>query len=157
MVEPRESPYDLALREMDADSPDVVRALELLRTAYAAGDQRAAYALGTWHLHGKPPFVEIDERKALELIGEAAEALVPDALFDMAITLEKGALGLKADPEAAFLLYLKAALRGEEQSVFEVGRCYFYGIGTAKDRGVADVWLARAAELGYKDVKEESE
>ena len=37
---------------------------------------------------------------------------------------------------------------GDKQSIYEVGRCMFYGIGTKRDRRLADAWLARAEALG---------
>ncbi len=45
-------------------------------------------------------------------------------------------------------LYLRAALEGETQSLYEVGRCYYYGIGVSRDRAIARVWLDRAESLG---------
>lgn len=35
--------------------------------------------------------------------------------------------------------YLRAALAGDAQAIYEIGRCYFYGIGVSKDRRQAKV------------------
>lgn len=48
----------------------------------------------------------------------------------------------------AFKLYLKAALLGERQSLYEVGRCFYYGIGIEKNQEVANVWLEEAERHG---------
>lgn len=138
--------YDEALAEMRANSPDVCKAFALLTQADAAGDARATYALGTWYLHGRSPIVEPDRGKAISLLQAAANAGVPDALYDVGVWYEKGELG-QPDFVRAFRSYLAAALRGEEQSIYEVGRCYHYGIGVSVDREVAEIWLKRAAEL----------
>ena len=46
-------------------------------------------------------------------------------------------------------LYLRAALEGGKQSIYEIGRCYYYGIGVAQDRSIARAWLDRAEKLGF--------
>lgn len=56
--------------------------------------------------------------------------------------------GVVKNARKAFELYLRAALHGEQQSVYEVGRCYYHGVGVARDRHLARIWLDRAAELG---------
>ncbi len=138
--------YDEALAEMRSNSADVFKAFALLTRADAAGDARATYALATWYLHGRSPIVEPDLAKAISLLQVAANAGVPDALYDMGVSYEKGESG-QPDFVRAFRSYLAAALRGEEQSIYEVGRCYHYGIGVNVDREVAEIWLQRAAEL----------
>jgi len=141
--------YESALAEMNGTSPNVARSLKLLEKARDLGDARASYAIATWYLHGNPPFVLKDIGRAFDLLKEAAAAHVPDALYDLAVGYEKGDFG-SADTRLAFDSYLKAALRGEVQSVYEVGRCYFYGIGVEMDPRIADIWLERAAELGIE-------
>jgi len=77
----------------------------------------------------------------------AANAKISEALSDLAKSMEKGE-GVQIDLKRAFELYVDAALRGHHGSVFEVGRCYYYGIGVSEDRSCADIWLERAEELG---------
>jgi TPR repeat protein len=139
--------YDEALREMNAEVPDIRRAFELLHQAQSAGDPRAVYALGTWYLYGKPPVIERDLTRAVELLKQAAAAGLPDALYDLAVSYEKGETGTP-DPVNAFQSYLRAAIRGDDQSVYEVGRCYQHGIGVRSDPSVAAIWFDRAKELG---------
>ncbi|MEA2720308.1 MAG: uncharacterized protein QOJ39_2172 [Candidatus Eremiobacteraeota bacterium] len=139
--------YDEAFDVMHGSEPDVAKALGLLERAHEAGDARATYALGTWYLHGKEPHVPVDAGIALEYIAKAASARVPDALYDLAVSYEKGGV-VALNAVLAFQYYLRAALRGDNQSVNEVGRCYRNGIGVATDSELADIWYERADELG---------
>lgn len=139
--------YDDALEEMSAKRPNSARALLLLEKAHKVGDARATYALGTWYLHGR--HVTKDLRKASKLIKAAAQAKIADALFDLAVSYEKG-VGLKKSEKAAAQCYLEAALCGDRQAVFEVGRCLYYGIGFSKDRLQAKVWFKRSKALGIR-------
>ena len=137
--------YETALAEMQRESPDVPRALALLQEAVQGADPRASYALGTWFLHGT--HVARDVRKATKLIRVAADANVVDALFDLAVAYETG-VGVRKNLKLAARHYLRAALHGSDQATFEVGRCYYYGIGFERDRPAAKIWLDRAEELG---------
>lgn len=134
----RKGAYDNALREMKKPQPNTGRAERWLGMAREAGDPRAAYALGTWYLHGE--HVLRDQAKGVALIREAAAANVPDAVFDLAVSYERG-VGVRQNLRKAAEFYLRAALLGEPQSPYEVGRCYYYGIGVAKDARMARVWL----------------
>lgn len=140
------SAYDEALLAMYHDPPDIRKAFQLLTEAENSGDARATYALATWYLFGQAPVVERDRAKAARMLEVAAAAGIPDALHDVAVSYEKGDLYAQ-DLVRAFQSYLAAALRGDQQSVYEVGRCYFYGIGVSEDQIVGDIWLKRAAEL----------
>jgi TPR repeat protein len=135
-------PYETALREAQKRRPNLDLAFKLLTRADKRGDARATYALATWYLHGK--CVARDVRKATTLLRRAADKDVPDALFDLAVSLEKG-VGVPRNPRKAAELYLRSALAGEIRAYFEVGRCYFHGIGFRTDRRVARIWLNVAA------------
>lgn len=139
-------PYDRALRMMRASKPNLKSAKSLLEKASAAGDHRATYALATWYLHGKFPIVGIDEKKGANLLKCAADAGNADAAFDYGVSLEKGA-GVRKNEKAALIYYLRAALIGDTGAVEAVGRMFYHGIGVAKDRKVAWVWLDRHRTL----------
>ena len=140
--------YEEALAEMSQDNPNAKRALKLLNESLAEGNPNAAYALGTWYLHGEN--VDKDTAKAMVLLKRAADKNVPEACYDLAVSYETPE-GVAANPEKAFELYVKAALHGDAQSFHEVGRCYYYGIGTPRNEGLADIWLEKAEELGVTD------
>lgn len=141
------SNYEIALKEALKKKPDFAKTFGLLNEALTAGDARAAYALGTWYLHGT--HVRKNRRKAVKLLKVAAEARISDALYDLAVCYEKGA-GVKKDLKRAYELYVFGALWGDDQSVYEVGRCLYYGIGTRQDRQLSKVWYERAGILGVK-------
>lgn len=142
--------YDQALTEAQAAGGDRKKTWRLLNRAYKSGDPRAAYAIGTWYLHGKDEFIAKDLKRAIPLLREAAYAEHADAAYDLAVCYENG-IGVKKSARRAVLLYLRGALLGEKQSIYEVGRCYWYGIGVKRDRAIADMWLDRAAKLGVKE------
>lgn len=131
---------------MQSNSADIELATQHLRNGLQVGDPHAAYALGTWYFHGSNG-VRRNRRRGIELWIIAAEAKLSDALFDLAVCYEKGTI-VDKNPQKAFLLFLDAAIRGDKQAVFEVARCYTYGIGVSSDRQIADIWSARAEELG---------
>ena len=58
--------------------------------------------------------------------------------------------GVKKNLSKALLYYTNAALLGDSQAHYEVGRCYYYGIGTRKDPDTAEIWLSSAERLGIK-------
>jgi TPR repeat protein len=144
-VTSRRSDYDEALRESSSNKPDYKKAFIWLRKAHHQRDRRATYALGTWYLHGR--YVKKNVMRAIRLIELAAAANVSDALFDLAVSYEKGQ-GVRRSEKVAARLYLEAALSGDHQAAYEVGRCLYYGIGFLKDRSQARVWFDRARALG---------
>jgi len=139
--------YDLALKKSRRKSYDAEEVLSLLSTASKEGDDRAQYALATWYLYGK--HVEINFAKAIRLLKMAVKKQNKDAMFDLAVCYEKGK-GAKKDLARAFELYVSAALWGDAQAHYEVGRMLFYAIGIPKNRKLANIWLKRAEMLGAK-------
>lgn len=142
----RSSEYSKALEVMKGPRPDEARALELLRRAHKKNDASATYAIATWYLFGRGG-LRRNIRSAVKLLRQAARQKVPEAMYDLAVCYETGR-GVNKNPKTALRYYLDAAIRGDGNAVFEVGRCFYYGIGVARNRDLADVWLVRAEELG---------
>lgn len=136
--------YNMALREMRKKRPNIALVLRLLERARGRHDSRAAYALGTWYLHGKN--VKKSLSKAVALLREGASGGVPAALFDLGVCFESG-VGVSKNLKRAYRCYVEAALRGDRNACYEVGRCLYYGIGVARDRRVAWVWLDHAGQI----------
>lgn len=107
---------------------------KLLQAAHERGDRRATYAIGTWYFHGR--LFDQDERKGFLMMLEAADDFVADACFDVAISYEIGR-GVRKNLKKAAVYYLRAMMLGEKQSISEVGRLLYWGIGVAKDRALA--------------------
>lgn len=134
--------YERAFRMMRAGKADSQKVADLLESAFAVGDPRAAYALATWYLFGHGGYPQ-DLRKAVKLLRIASKAHVPSAHFDLAVCYETGR-GVRKSEASAYRHYLAAALYGDADAFHEVGRCLYHGIGSARDRKSAAVWLDRA-------------
>ena len=70
--------------------------------------------------------------------------------YEQAICYELG-MGVIADPERAFALYLQAAEARHLASQIEVARCFYWGIGTDRNHQAAVGWYRIAAEGGDAD------
>jgi uncharacterized protein len=143
------SKYERALKLAEGRSGKTRKVYDLLVAADKAGDPRATYALATWYLHGSR-FTKKDLARGNEMLQQAASKNVPDAAYDLAVSLEKG-LGIRKSERKSFELYMRAALLGERQSLYEVGRMYYHGIGTHKNRRLAEIWLDCAESFGITD------
>lgn len=131
-----------ALAEMKKKKPDTEKAFQLLQSAHKKGDAHASYALATWYYHGA--YVEKNLKKAVSLAKAAvAKENIAEAFFNLAVSYERGE-GIVKNESKAYELYLKAAIWGDEQAFYEVGRCLFHGIGTSQNKRLARVWLERA-------------
>ncbi len=137
--------YERALKLAARTQPDLVQASALLEQAHEQGDPRATYALATWSLSGNAVHPK-DLRRAAKLLKLAAKADIAAAHFDLAVSYETGQ-GIRKDEKAAYRHFLAAALNGDNAALAEVGRCLYHGIGVARDRKVAEVWLRRADAL----------
>ncbi|MES1185390.1 MAG: tetratricopeptide repeat protein [Myxococcales bacterium] len=113
----------------------------LLRAAATAGHAMAAHALAIWYLRGIGVRKNFAKAVALERI--AAQAGISEAIYNLAISHEKGQ-GAKRNPVEALRLYRAAARRGDVDAMYDVGRCLFYGIGTAKNERLGRRWVLRS-------------
>lgn len=128
--------YTEALHIMRAKGGDmeIASVVKLLRTARRKGDFWASYALGTWYFHGE--HFKTDKAKGFALMLEAADNFVPDACYDVAVSYELGD-GVRKSRKSAVVYYLRAMMLGEKQSVTEVGRVFYWGIGVQRNRAIA--------------------
>jgi TPR repeat protein len=125
-------------------------ALPLIKQAAASGNEEALYAMATWHLFGR--FVPKDFRKAAQYLKKAARRHYAPAMFDLAVLYETGR-GVTKDKNRAFKQYMCAARQGDVDALKSVGRCLFHGIGTAKNRQVAELildWTELPASKGNR-------
>jgi TPR repeat protein len=70
--------------------------------------------------------------------------------LNLAIACERG-IGIARDPIRAFALYERASFAGSLDAVYEVGRCKYYGIGTAVDRAGAQAHFEQARRFGHAE------
>jgi TPR repeat protein len=144
--------YEHALRLARQQTKPSRQVYDLLLAAHSNGDGQATYALATWHLFGSP-FTKIDYRVANGMLRLAADKGIADAAHDLAVSYEKG-LGIGKSLPRAFEYYVRAALLGDTQSYFEVGRMYFHGIGTPRNRRLAEIWIGKAEALGAEEAQQ---
>ena len=138
--------YDRALKLTQKKIPDLAGAHILLEQAYRNGDARAAYALGTWALHGAEPYVKRNLKHAVRLLKEAASAGVREARYDLAVCYQRGE-GVAKNESRAFELYLSAALQGDVDSIVEVARCFKYGYGVERNNRAFKVFRDHAEAI----------
>ncbi len=137
--------YFKALKEARNKRPKWQVVQAQLERASGLGNGKAIYALSTWYLHGQ--VYRRDLKKAVELLNLACDKNIPEAHFDLAICLEKGK-GVKKNLREAFLHYLKACRLGDKDAAYEVGRCYYYGLGVKADKEIGRIWLNGFKEKG---------
>lgn len=141
--------FKLALKLALEDNQNNEKVFSLLTSAAADGHPDATAAIASWYANGM--HVSKNSKLAVEWFRKAAELGSADGYFGIAVALHRGIGGLKKDLKGAFRNYFCAAIRGDAQAVHAVGRCYWHGIGIKKDREIAELWLARADELGVSD------
>lgn len=122
--------YKQAL-ELETSGGDPSKIVSLLEDSASKGCSDATYALATFYLHGK--YLNPDPALAFYYLQLAAKGLHPSALFDLGNAFETGDICAKNE-EAAFQSYLTAAIFGDREAINEVARCFYYGIGTRKDK-----------------------
>jgi hypothetical protein len=140
--------FVLAEREAHKKRPRLDNVLTQLLRAQEHGDPHAAYALGTWYFYGH--VVPKNVSKGVALLRKAALAGVAAAAHELAVSYEV-AREVKQNTRQALKYYLRAALSGDMQSAYEVGRCYYYGIGCAADRAVGGIWVHWACLQGASE------
>ena len=140
--------YEIALQSAKKSKTRTRKVYDLLVLADKEGDGRATYALATWYLFGTK-FTPKDLVYGTELLKRAEREGVADAVHDLAVSYEKGVVVGKSAAKA-FVLYVKAALLGDKQSFYEVGRMYYHGIGVRQNRELAEIWLDKAESLGIR-------
>lgn len=140
--------YLSALSIAQGPNPDLQRAHQLLKDAEQLGYSKAQMALASWYFHGQAGVIEKNIPRAVELYTAAARQFEPDACYELALYFEKGEI-LPEDFIKARSYYMKAALLGHKQAIFEMGRCFYYGIGEgAGDKVLAEICFEIADHFG---------
>jgi TPR repeat protein len=140
---------DAALFNLDGTG-QLAMAEEYYLRAYAMGDARAAYRLGTMYATGKG--VTIDLAVATRWYKIAADAGLPAGQFALGLTWWNShywtGLALEGDYAEAVRLFDLAALRGYAPSYLYLGLASNLGLGVERDYAKASEWYEKAAALG---------
>jgi TPR repeat protein len=125
----------------------------LYERAYAAGDLRAAYRLGTMYATGRG--VAIDLAVATRWYRIAAEGGLPAGQHALGLTWWTSrywtGLALEGDRAEAVRLFTLAAGRNYAPSYIYLGIAAQYGYGTERDYAAAADWYERASVAGDVD------
>ncbi|AQZ50953.1 Putative beta-lactamase HcpC precursor [Martelella mediterranea DSM 17316] len=87
-----------------------------------------------------------DEKAALALYRKTAEASFAPALNRMGLVYWRGEAGVARDPQAAAVFFEHAAVQGDANAAFNLGKLYLDGDGVEKDRTRAATLFRVAAE-----------
>lgn len=133
----KRNPYRDA-EKLEKKKGDPTKIVALLKESAGNGNANAQYALGTLYLHGK--YVSKDSKLALDYLEAASTKMHPGALFDLGVSYEQGEIRNK-DESKAFRSYLLSMIFGDKSAIYEVARCFYYGIGVNKDRAVYEILM----------------
>lgn len=118
--------------------------------AYALGDVRAAYRLGSMYANGRG--VEVDLAVATRWYRLAAEAGLPAGQHALGLTWWNGhywtGRALEGSYDEAVRLFELAAESGHAPSYLYLGLALDYGYGVTPDPLLAEQWYRRAMEAG---------
>ena len=127
-----------AMAELPEDAPETIRA-----TANAAlnGDSVAQHDLASWYAVGR---AEPDFERAVFWYRQAAEAEVPNALYNLGVLTQRGR-GVPQDPAAAIALFERAADAGHSHAQVALGLAYLTGTGVDTDSVQAARYFSTAS------------
>jgi TPR repeat protein len=131
MVDQYENARNLMAGHQVSKAP---KAYALLEIAMKKGDHRAAYAIGTWYLHGF--YLKKDVKRGVSLIAKAADNEVADAAFDLAVCYELGT-GKKANDNKALCYYMRSFLLGYSAAAIEIERLLYWGDTSVRNRSLS--------------------
>jgi TPR repeat protein len=118
------------------DSQRQREGVAMIEKLHREGNPTAAYAIGTWHLHGTHGYA-LSTEKAAPYLQYATEHSIPEAAYDLGVLVETERLGTRARRDA-FGHYVLAAILGDQEGAEEVARCFYWGIGTFRNREAAE-------------------
>lgn len=125
-------------------------AVSFLQRASQAGSPEAQFELAKLYERGTG--VPQDERRALALYRQAAEAEYADAINDLGFMHYQGGLGLPADPQRALTFFERAADLRHPQAQFNFAALIDDGLIPSKGPTDAALYLYQALRSGSSDV-----
>lgn len=136
--------YEIALEIADRENEELDgdRVLSLLDNGIEEGDERAACARAICYVDGKYGS-DIDGTKATELFLGLSESKVPEALFALAVSFDKGD-GVVKNQSVAFDYYLEAATLGHSEACFQVSEFFREGLIVLESENLQGFWLKRS-------------
>jgi len=128
-------------------------AVHWYRKAAEQGDPDGKFGLGQMYAIGEG--IERDVGRALQLIREAAEEGHVNAMHTMAVSYEKGDLGLPVDRHKALSWLERGADQGDRWSIERLVQIYRSGqLGVTADPDKAKAWEKRLPPVPTEPEKE---
>jgi TPR repeat protein len=139
----------LAFFNGEGVAKDVVEAYNWFKSSDETGEPRALRNLAISFRNGVPEAgINVDHAEAMRLMRMAADAGLPDAMYDLAVWLREAN---KNDP-AALEWFMKGADTGDVDCMMVVGDLHRTGAyGLHPDYSKARPWYERAAAIGDAD------
>ena len=137
---------DCTLAREALQTGEYAAAEELLGTLSNEGNLTAKVDLALLHLRELVESPDFDF--GITLLHEASTSGMPMASAQLGAAYEKGAATPK-NLSLAQKYYLLAANQGDPDGMFNAGRCYLFGIGTAQSTENAMNWIGHAAHLDH--------
>ena len=130
-------------------SKNPAQAFRLVQSAADHGYLHAKYNLSSLYRCGHG----VAKAKALQIHFEVAEEGFAPAQDALGTLYRLGSDGVPLSPTLAMQWYVKAAMQGYGQALFDVGALYYYGEGVPKNRKEARKWYLEAARRGNSGAK----
>jgi len=89
-------------------------------------------------------------RKGVYHLRVAAEAGHLKAQYELGSWIVSGTKSIQADPREALYWFSRCALSGHDMSLLRLGLCYYHGIGTQKDYGIATSIFQKTMHIDAK-------
>lgn len=136
--------YHSALILSRSTPPDIHAAYDLLTKAAENGDDRAIYAIATWHLFGND-IIEKNEERGVSMLLSLEKSNIAEALFDIAVSYDHGR-HVERDTDKAFSFYMRSALLGDKSACDQISQFYAEGIVVQHDEFIANAWKMRSEQ-----------
>lgn len=148
--------YDYYYGKRGKVKRDPEKGVELFTISAERGDSVSQFDLGLAYDDGVG-VEEIDWDKAAYWYECAAKGGNTSAMFNLALLLGKGLIGLESkekrdreqDKRLAVYWLRKVAKRGDINAIYQLGECYFFGDGVRRNRPLGFKMMQQAAEQGY--------
>ena len=148
--------YDYYYGKRGKVKRDPEKGVELFTISAERGDAVAQFDLGLAYDDGVG-VEEIDWDKAAYWYERAAKGGNKSAMFNLALLLGKGLIGLESeekrdreqDKRLAVYWLRKVAKRGDTNAISLLGECFFDGDGVRRNRPLGFKMMQQAAEQGY--------
>lgn len=128
---------------------NVATAVMWYTKAANAGNANAQNNLA--YFYSKGIGVQQNKAMAFRLYSQAAAQNEPSALNSLGLCYNNNNSGVTKNPEKAAYYFRRAADLGFAKAQYNLGRCYYHGIGVPMDMEKSREWISKAAAQGNQE------